>query len=484
MRIGDVMNQHKRISSIKLIKNEKLQKTIMLLLTFSILFIISSVEIIHQRYDFMKIPLLVYIGIALLILIIILIIFLYLYNFKRKIYESNSELLLISLILIFGSIICFGTNIISGYLIPVSFISILLAIIYEPLTSFAISIPFAGVILCLTNFNPDKAIIYVIGCLTGILFTRNVSVRNNIVVGGLLIGFLNGLTVLAFQLINNFNLLNSLINCGMALAGGVLSSIFALGFLPIFEQMFDIITPIRLLEISNSNQPLLKKMLFESPGTYHHSILVGNLSEAAAEEIGANSLLARVGAYYHDIGKIKRPYFFKENQINNDNPHDKITPKLSTIIITSHVKDGLELAEKYKLPKPIKNIIGEHHGDSLVKYFYNLAQVDDCEDIDESFFRYIGPKPTTKESGIIMMADSVEAGVRSLIKPTLGDIDKMVTKIIKDKIDDGQMSNCDLTMRDLDEIKKSFIKVLGGMFHNRIEYPEINENTTAEEILK
>lgn len=480
------MKNHKRISSIKLLGNEKFQKSLIFIFTFFVLYIISSIGIIRDLYARNQISLLIYTGIALLSGIVELLIFLYLFYFNKKVYENNKKLFLVSIILFIGSIICFGLNIISGYLIPISFIPIITAIIFNPATSFAVSIPFSVVILCITNLNPEFTIIYIIGCITSSLFTRKISVRNNVLFGGLLIGLINGVMVLSYELINFNNnkdyILNMFINSGLAITAGILSSILAIGFLPIFEQIFDIITPIRLLEISNPNQPLLKKMLFESPGTYHHSILVGNLSEAAAEEIGANSLLARVGAYYHDIGKIKRPYFFKENQINNDNPHDKITPKLSTMIITSHVKDGIELAEEYKLPKSVKDIISEHHGNSLVKYFYLMSMNDENETTEESYFRYNAPKPSTRESGIVMMADSVEAGVRSLAYPTISDIEKMVGKIFKDKIDDGQMDECDLTLKDLDKIKKSFIKVLSGMFHNRIEYPAFNGELSNEKV--
>jgi putative nucleotidyltransferase with HDIG domain len=468
------MNNYKRIPSIKFFKNEKLLKILIFLGTFIILFLISSLKIIYIKNVTKETNLLAYLGVFLFITVIEVVVFLFIYYFKRHIFDDNSQLFLIAIILILGTVICLGTNIISKNLIPAAFISILISIIYGPLLAIAVSIPCAGMILYITNFNPEAIIIYIIGCITGIIFTRSISVRANVLYGGLVIGFINGLIGLSFEFLDKINILICLTNFGIATAGGILSAILAIGFLPIFEQLFDVIPPIRLMEMCNPNQPLLKKMLFESPGTYHHCILVGNLAEAAAGEIGANSLLARVGAYYHDIGKIKRPYFFKENQITNDNPHDKITPKLSTIIITSHVKDGLELANKYKLPKLIKDIIHEHHGNSLVKYFYNLSLNDSNDETHEEYFRYNAPRPSTKESGIVMMADSVEAGVRSINNLTILDIDKMVNKIIKDKIDDGQLNDCDLTMKDLDIIKRTFIKVLCGMFHSRIEYPEIN----------
>jgi putative nucleotidyltransferase with HDIG domain len=227
------------------------------------------------------------------------------------------------------------------------------------------------------------------------------------------------------------------------------------------------------LELSNPSQPLLRRLLIEAPGTYYHSILVGNLSEAAAEEVEANSLLCRIGAYYHDIGKLKRPYFFKENQITKDNPHDKITANLSALIITSHVKDGIEMARKYKLPSSVINIIHQHHGNTLVAYFYHRAlNSEGSEQVTEDKFRYLFPKPQTKEAAIVMLADSVEAYIRSLTEPTQEQVEAGVKKIIRDKLQDGQLEQCDLTLKDLDNIARAFVKVLAGIFHDRIEYPE------------
>jgi putative nucleotidyltransferase with HDIG domain len=211
----------------------------------------------------------------------------------------------------------------------------------------------------------------------------------------------------------------------------------------------------------------------EAPGTYHHSILVANLAEVAAEQVGGNPVLARVAAYYHDIGKIKRPMFFKENQVGKENPHNKINPNLSTLIITSHVKDGLDIAKEYKLPKIIKDAIQQHHGTSLVKYFYVTARntSDKPEEVKEEDFKYPGPIPETKEIAILMLADSVEAAVRSISEPTKGKIEEMVNNIIKARLNEGQLDNCDLTLKDLNIIRTSFLKALSGIYHQRIEYP-------------
>ena len=221
----------------------------------------------------------------------------------------------------------------------------------------------------------------------------------------------------------------------------------------------------------------------ESPGTYHHSMLVANLAEMAAEEIGANPVVTRIGAYYHDVGKTARPYFFKENQIGNENPHDKITAALSARIIISHVKDGVDLSKEYKLPKIIQDIIAEHHGTTFVKYFYITEKnnSDDPDSINEDDYKYPGPIPSTKESGIIMLADSVEAAVRSITDPTSEKIEQMVSNIVDGKIKDKQLNNCDLTFKDLDKIKKCFLKALKGIYHQRIEYPTEKVRTVNKE---
>ncbi len=260
------------------------------------------------------------------------------------------------------------------------------------------------------------------------------------------------------------------------LVNGPLSAVLAVGSLPIFETVFGIITPIRLIELSNPEHPLLHRLLLEAPGTYHHSIMVGNMSEAAAWAIGANSLLTRVGAYYHDIGKIKRPYMFSENQVfGMENPHDKMSPSLSATVIMAHVKDGVELAQAHKVPEVILNFIREHHGTTLVSFFYVKASENavarDSRVPDEWSFRYEGPRPGSKETAIVMLADSIEAATRALSKPNPARIESLVRKMIQDRLFDHQLDRSDLTLRELDTIAETFIKVLAGIFHTRIEYP-------------
>ena len=254
---------------------------------------------------------------------------------------------------------------------------------------------------------------------------------------------------------------------------GVISAVLTIGFLSLFETVFDILSPLRLLELSNPNHPLLRKLLVEAPGTYHHSVMVADPAESAAEAIGADGLLARVGAYYHDIGKLKRPQFYIENQMQMDNPHDKISPHLSKTIILSHPKDGVEMMEAYRIPKPIRDIAAQHHGTTLLKYFYHKAkELNGDSQVLEEDFRYPGPKAQFKEAAIVGIADSIEAAVALLVPPTPGRIESIVRKVIRERLEDGQFNECDLTLKELEVIGRSMCETLQGIFHARIEYPE------------
>ncbi len=263
------------------------------------------------------------------------------------------------------------------------------------------------------------------------------------------------------------------------LSGTVWATITAMGAIFLFwfgtwllERPFGTTTHISLLELADTNRPLLKRLVMEAPGTFTHSMLVGYLAEAAAENIGADSLLARVAAYYHDIGKIRRPQFFIENQ-SVENVHDRINPTLSSLVITSHIKDGLDIAREYRLPKPVQEIIAQHHGTSLVQYFYNqYADEGDTSAGMEQQFRYPGPKPTTKEAAIVMLADAVEAASRAMSKPTPAKIELLVNRVVSERLSDGQLSECALTFQELSSLSASFVKALMSTMHARIEYPE------------
>lgn len=394
------------------------------------------------------------------------------YYFHKSIFENNIYLTLLILVILSTLIISFSIKSISNYLIPIAAGSMLISILVNPsialISSFIMSIAI-GIMLG-NDFSIALAALF--GAITGVFCTAKVSQRSDLTKAGGVIGIINIFIIFGLELLKNNNLIDILKQVPWGIVNGVLSSVLAIGTLPFLENAFKITTSIKLLELSNPNQPLLRKLMLDAPGTYHHSIIVGNLAEAAAEAIGADPLLARVGASYHDVGKLKRPYFFIENQLATDNPHDKLNPTLSALIITSHVKDGLEIAREYNLPKCISDFIVQHHGKTLLSFFYNKAAKLSDEKPSETRFRYEGPKPQTNEIAIVMLADSCEAAVRSMAKPTPGKIEGTVRQIIKDKLSDDQLDESNLTLKDLDKIAGAFSKVLTGIFHTRIEYPD------------
>lgn len=305
------------------------------------------------------------------------------------------------------------------------------------------------------------------------------SKRFDLIITGLKISIAGVFIVTAIYLLEKFliDVDNLLILRDLCLIfiNGIVSGIVALGTLPILENSFGIITPYGLAELADHNQPLLKRLQFEAPGTYHHSLMVSNFAEAAAEAIGADPILARVGAFYHDIGKLKRPLFFVENQsyFGIENPHTKLNPRLSKMVITAHPKDGVELAKEYHLPNVIHSFILQHHGEGLASYFYNQAVAEEgIENVKEEQFRYTGPKPYMKETAILMIADAVESAVRSLKNPTNEEIEQLINKLIKERLDDGQFEDSPLTLKDLKIIATTFNRILRGMQHNRIKYQE------------
>jgi len=255
---------------------------------------------------------------------------------------------------------------------------------------------------------------------------------------------------------------------------GIISSIIVLGVLPVFEYLFNTATNISLLELADFHHPLLQRLVQEAPGTYHHSLIVGNLSETACRAIGANALLARIGAYYHDIGKLQKPEYFSENQFRELSKHGNLSPSMSKLVIMNHVKEGIELAKKYRLNPPLIDFIQQHHGNSLVYYFYRkaLETIEEDQDVKEEGFRYPGPKPNSKETAVVLLADSVEAAGRALRDPTPAKIEELVHKVINNKFIDGQLDECELTLKDLEKISVVFIRLLCGIYHNRTNYPE------------
>ena len=424
------------------------------------------------------------IGILMITAICLLLIFLYLSYFYPDIYENVNKLILLGIISIFVVLLAKIASQASGYLMPIASASMLIAISLSP----NIAILLTVILSLLIGFVPGGGLNYilvsVISGIVAIYSIRKATQRSSLTRAGLIIAGVNIITISALGLINNEGYYLILQNNLWGVLNGFLAVILTIGILPFLESYFDITTSFKLMELSNPNQPLLKKMILEAPGTYHHSIVVGNLSETAAEEIGGNGLLARVGAIYHDIGKIKRPYFFTENQEAYKNIHDEMEPSLSALVIASHVKEGIELAKKNKLPKDIIDIIAQHHGTNLITYFFHRALKENGSTNDavaEENYRYSGPKPQTKEAGIILLADSLEAATRSLTNPTATRIKTLVKEIIQKNLENGQLEECDLTLKDLDKIGDSFSRILTGMFHSRVEYPDEDLITKIKE---
>ncbi len=313
--------------------------------------------------------------------------------------------------------------------------------------------------------------------------------RNRIVPikAGLLVGCSNAaLIVLGTLLQDQWAFFHVVTNVFFGFFGGVMAGILVTGFTPLVEMVFGYTTDIKLLELVTMDQPLLQELMMQAPGTYHHSIIVGNMVETAAKSIGANSLLAKVAAYYHDIGKIKKPVYFIENQLDCENRHQKLAPSMSSLILIAHVKEGVELAKQHRLGKTIIDIISQHHGTSLISFFYMKAQEarqktrtskgSELPPIDVDDYRYPGPKPQTKEAGLVMLADVVEAACRSLNDPTPARIQGMINRLINNVFSDGQLGQCELTLKDLHHIAKHFNQILATVHHRRIEYPNVSPN--------
>lgn len=405
---------------------------------------------------------------------------LYLLYFEYNILESSKKYII--LMVMFVSTLASSTIFapISPYLIPIPVFAMLVGILLTPNLVKLYGTTLIVLISILVDLPMEIALMYILGLLTVSIFLRNIKLRSQIMMIAIYTSMAMFVFIFTEALFHNKLNERFLFDSLFIFGNGILSSVITLGTLPFFESIFNVLTPFKLLELSNPNRDLLKRLLVEAPGTYHHSILVGNLSETAAHDIGANSMLARVGSFYHDIGKLESPYYFKENQIAHENPHDKLPPQVSANIIRNHTVFGVELAEKNKLPEEILQIIREHHGTSLIKYFYHQEKTKNAS-VDISKFLYHGPRPVSKEAVIVMLADSVEAAVRTIDMPTKESIGELVDKIFGQKIAEEQLNNSNITLKELVQIKKSFIKVLGGIFHERIVYPEVDMSDIAKE---
>jgi len=373
------------------------------------------------------------------------------------------------------------------YAIPVATGPMAVCLFMGLQVALSFSLMMAFVVAFLFENRFDMFLFFLLSGTVGTYWVRNCKERGILIKAGLKVGLVNILVVTALHAFKGSGLeLKLVANWIFGFAGGITSGILATGFAPVIEMIFGYATDIKLLELANLDRPILRRLMLEAPGTYHHSVIVGSLVEAAADAIGANPLLAKVSGYYHDIGKIKKPLYFIENQAGRENKHDKLAPSMSSLVLIAHVKDGADIARSHKLGKAIIDIIQQHHGTSLITYFWEKAKQQKGEDaVNMEHFRYPGPKPQTKEAGLVLLADAVEAASRSLENPTPSRITGLVQKIINRIFLDGQLDECELTLKDLHEIAKSFNKILHGIHHHRVEYPEgvpkINANSNRKQ---
>ncbi|MDH4137200.1 MAG: HDIG domain-containing protein, partial [Anaerolineae bacterium] len=361
------------------------------------------------------------------------------------------------------------------YLFPSAALSMLLMVLLGPQLAVAVTIVLSLMVGFMAGGSLELTTYALVGSLIAALSLWRAESLNAFLRAGIYAILANMAVILAFRLPDQKSDLLGMVQLVLAsVSNGGLSAILTLGGFFLLGSVFDITTPLRLMELARPTHPLLRQLLLKAPGTYHHSLLVSNMAEQAAEQIEADALLARVGAYYHDIGKTVRPYFFVENQADGINVHDRLDPKTSAQIILSHTKDGLELARKYRLPGKIQEFIAQHHGAGRVSYFYEQArqQEGDAGTVDEDDFCYRGPRPRSREVAIVMLADGCESAVRSARPTSSEGIDELVRKVINDRLLRGELDDSDLTLRDLDKIREAFTSILQGVFHPRIKYPE------------
>lgn len=428
-------------------------------------------------------------AIGLFIAVMMAVIFMHFYNWREVSLLKKKSLSIVIVIYLLTVIIMRLISLIEpefdyviAFLFPTALASMLIKLLINNRTALMSSIVIAataGLMLqdgYASIFQMEIVLYILLGSLTSIYLIGNVAKRTTILRASVGVSVSN-LCFIGFYLLmtqTTYELYELIFYAVAAVASGILSSALTIGLLPFFETSFGLLSDMKLVELSNPNHPLLKKILTEAPGTYHHSVMVANLADTACEAIGANGLLARVGSYYHDVGKTMHPRYFIENQHGEQNPHDLLAPERSKDIIIAHAEDGAKLLEEYKMPREIIDIARQHHGTSLLKFFVFKAK-ELGEDVKEEDYRYGGPKPQTKEIAIISIADSVEAAVRSMKEPTTEKISNLVHAIVSDKLKDRQFDECDISMKELRTVEQTICETLNGIFHSRIEYPDEKE---------
>ena len=431
-----------------------------------------------------------------LVLLSVLSFAIYLYKFHPSNYLRIKNVILLSIIILsftiiirifseFVSKLIIGPSLWWGYIIPIAAASMIVTILFDShlgiMTTLILTV-FDGIL------TPGFFNFFLVALISGVFavyLVSKVSDRQKIIKAGVLLALIIGLLVFTIN-IPNANIKLAFFYSLIGFANGLICTIITLGAIPFLENLFNITTSMRLLELSNPNQHLLKRLIKNAPGTYNHSLLVANLAESAAEAIGADALLARVASYYHDIGKLKRPSSFIENISDKESIHEYIKPSLSKLIIANHVKDGVSMAKRARLPKEIIDCIAQHHGNSIISYFYNkqkkLEEAYEEEKTTEQVFRYLGEKPKSKEAAILMLADIVQAGGKAMTNPTTTGLKRMIDDLIRDKLEDHQLDESDLTLKEIQTIADSFYKTLvQGIFHSRIEYPDKESNNEKKE---
>ncbi|MGA2667687.1 MAG: HDIG domain-containing metalloprotein [Ignavibacteria bacterium] len=421
-------------------------------------------------------------GRFLFVLAMITLIGIFLFKMRSRIFEDNTKLILISTVILLECLLAYislnlETSFPVEYMIFVPVAAMLLAIIFDSRVAF-----YCIIIICILvsairggeyeifipNFAASVLVIYSV---------RDIKNRSQIFVSMIFIFIGYFVTIIAsgFERYDDISVIRTQLYA--AALNSLLSPILAYGLLIFYEKVFRVATDLVFLELSDFNNPLLRELSSKAPGTFHHSIIMGNLSEEAAKEIGANRILSRVGCYYHDIGKVVTPDYFVENQMDAKNKHEQLNPSLSAKMIISHVKNGIKLAQRYRIPQEIINFIPMHHGTTLVSYFFEKARSEEDPDdtVHDYIYRYPGPKPQTKETGVVMLADAVEAATRAIEDPTPARLETQIDEIIKSRFMEGELDECDLTLKDLIKIKYSFLKTLVGIHHHRIKYPETDD---------
>jgi cyclic-di-AMP phosphodiesterase PgpH len=430
-----------------------------------------------------------YIGKGLHVSIVLLIYGVYFFLFRKNVFHDNAKLALIGIVILMMTFFAYLTLTVNvdapvEYLIFIPAAAMLLTIMFDSRLAFYGTVVSSLLVGGIRGNDYTIMLVSLIGGALAAYTVRDIKHRTQIFRSMVFIFLGYTLTILALSLERFETPMVMVQEFTFAAVNAVFSPVLTFGLLIFFERAWKITTDLTLLELSDFNHPLLRDLSQKAPGTFHHSLVMGSLAETAAESIGANTILARVGAYYHDIGKMLKPEYFIENQMGFKNRHDKLTPRMSSLILISHVKDGIELARKYKLPTEILEFIPMHHGTTLIAYFYKkaLEKKTDKDEVNEQDYRYPGPKPQTKETGIVMLADAVEAATRSIEDPSIAKLKATIDGIIKSRFEEGELDECELTFKDLTKIREAFFKVLVGIHHPRIKYPGQDEK--EEELLR